>query len=39
MTFGTVCKQVVAKILYGDLITLFDKNPLFIAIAIINAVV
>ncbi|MDD9335668.1 MAG: ankyrin repeat domain-containing protein [Rickettsiaceae bacterium] len=32
MTFGTVCKQVVAKILYGDLITLFDKNPLFTAV-------
>lgn len=32
MTFGTVYKQVVAKILYGDLITLFDKNPLFTAV-------
>ncbi|WP_342278287.1 ankyrin repeat domain-containing protein [Candidatus Tisiphia endosymbiont of Myopa tessellatipennis] len=32
MTFGTVCKQVVAKIRYGGLTTLFDKNPLFTAV-------
>ncbi|WP_342271066.1 ankyrin repeat domain-containing protein [Candidatus Tisiphia endosymbiont of Parasteatoda lunata] len=32
MTFGTVCKQVVAQVRYGDLITLFDKNPLFTAV-------
>ncbi|WP_417904863.1 ankyrin repeat domain-containing protein [Candidatus Tisiphia endosymbiont of Micropterix aruncella] len=32
MTFGTVCKQVVAKVRYGGLTTLFDKNPLFTAV-------
>lgn len=32
MMFGTVCKQVVAKVRYGGLTTLFDKNPLFTAV-------
>ncbi|BFD45548.1 MAG: hypothetical protein DMENIID0002_01940 [Rickettsia endosymbiont of Sergentomyia squamirostris] len=32
MTFGTVCKQFVAKVRYGGLTTLFDKNPLFTAV-------
>jgi ankyrin repeat protein len=32
MTFGTVCKQVVAKVRYGGLTTLFEKNPLFTAV-------